>query len=83
MTLVSGVPSTAPVGFVLDRMLAPASVAVVGATDRPGSYAAEALLNLGDEREPIAPQRSVEMRPVGMREQPVPDLPRKNRDTCN
>src|SRR6201995_1654147 len=28
-------------------MLAPASVAVVGATDRAGSYAAEALLNLG------------------------------------
>jgi acetate---CoA ligase (ADP-forming) len=47
LTLVSGVPSSAPVGFVLDRMLAPASVAVVGATDRPGSYAAEALLNLG------------------------------------
>ena len=50
MTLVSGVGSTssaAPSGFVLDRMLAPASVAVVGATDRPGSYAAEALLNLG------------------------------------
>ncbi len=37
----------APAGLVLDRMLAPASVAVVGATDRPGSYAAEALLNLG------------------------------------
>jgi len=30
----------------LHRLLAPASVAVVGATDRPGSYAAETLLNL-------------------------------------
>jgi acetate---CoA ligase (ADP-forming) len=39
-------PSAAPAGFVLDRMLAPASVAVVGATDRSGSYGAEALLNL-------------------------------------
>ena len=29
------------------RLLRPASVAVVGATDRPGSYAAQALLNLG------------------------------------
>jgi acyl-CoA synthetase (NDP forming) len=53
LTLVSGVraePSAAPAGFVLDRMLRPASVAVVGATDRPGSYAAEALLNLGKLR---------------------------------
>jgi acyl-CoA synthetase (NDP forming) len=50
LTLVSGIraePRAAPAGLVLDRMLAPASVAVVGATDRPGSYAAEALLNLG------------------------------------
>ena len=50
MTLVSGSrsqASAAPAGFVLDRMLTPESVAVVGATDRPGSYAAEALLNLG------------------------------------
>jgi acetate---CoA ligase (ADP-forming) len=50
LTLVCGVraePPAAPAEFVLDRMLAPASVAVVGATDRPGSYAAEALLNLG------------------------------------
>jgi acetate---CoA ligase (ADP-forming) len=50
LTLVSGArsePSAASTGFMLDRMLAPASVAVVGATDRPGSYAAEALLNLG------------------------------------
>jgi acetate---CoA ligase (ADP-forming) len=50
LTLVSGAgseQSATPAGFVLDRMLAPASVAVVGATDRPGSYAAEALLNLG------------------------------------
>ncbi len=49
MTLISGArgePSAPPAGFVLDRMLSPASVAVVGATDRPGSYAAEALLNL-------------------------------------
>jgi len=50
LTLVSGSrsqASAAPAGFVLDRMLTPESVAVVGATDRPGSYAAEALLNLG------------------------------------
>ena len=50
MTLVSGVrrePFRPAAGFQLDRMLAPTSVAVVGATDRPGSYAAEALLNLG------------------------------------
>src|SRR5690349_1788686 len=31
----------------LTRLLAPASVVVVGATDRPGSYAAQTLLNLG------------------------------------
>src|SRR5215469_3232606 len=30
----------------LARLLAPRSVAVVGATDRPGSYAAQALTNL-------------------------------------
>ena len=30
----------------LARLLAPASIAVVGATDRPGSYGAETLLNL-------------------------------------
>jgi acyl-CoA synthetase (NDP forming) len=30
----------------LQRLMAPASIAVVGATDRPGSYAAETLLNL-------------------------------------
>ena len=30
----------------LTRLLAPRSVAVVGATDRPGSYAAQALINL-------------------------------------
>ena len=30
----------------LDRLLAPRSVAVVGATERPGSYGGEALLNL-------------------------------------
>jgi acetyl-CoA synthetase len=30
----------------LDRLLRPRSVAVVGASDRPGSYAAQALLNL-------------------------------------
>jgi acetate---CoA ligase (ADP-forming) len=30
----------------LRRLMAPASIAVVGATDRPGSYAAETLLNL-------------------------------------
>jgi acyl-CoA synthetase (NDP forming) len=55
LTFVSGVRadgagaelSVAAAEFDLDRMLAPASVAVVGATDRPGSYAAEALLNLG------------------------------------
>jgi acetate---CoA ligase (ADP-forming) len=33
-------------GFDLQRLLAPASVAVVGATDRPGSYAGQTLLNL-------------------------------------
>jgi acetate---CoA ligase (ADP-forming) len=39
---------TAATARVLDlhRLLAPASVAVVGATDRPGSYAAQTLLNL-------------------------------------
>jgi acyl-CoA synthetase (NDP forming) len=39
---------TAAAGLVLDlrRLMAPASVAVVGATDRPGSYAAQTLLNL-------------------------------------
>jgi acyl-CoA synthetase (NDP forming) len=50
LRLVSGEcsePPAAPAGFALDRMLSPVSVAVVGATDRPGSYAAEALLNLG------------------------------------
>jgi acetate---CoA ligase (ADP-forming) len=31
----------------LRRLMRPASVAVVGATDRPGSYAAETLLNFG------------------------------------
>ena len=31
----------------LGRLMRPASVAVVGATDRPGSYAAETLLNFG------------------------------------
>ncbi|HEY2636823.1 MAG TPA: CoA-binding protein, partial [Solirubrobacteraceae bacterium] len=30
----------------LERLMRPASVAVVGATDRPGSYAAETLVNL-------------------------------------
>ncbi len=30
----------------LQRLMAPASIAVVGATDRPGSYAAQTLLNL-------------------------------------
>ncbi len=33
-------------GLDLGRLMRPASVAVVGATDRPGSYAAEALHNL-------------------------------------
>jgi acetyl-CoA synthetase len=33
-------------GVDLRRLLHPTSVAVVGATDRPGSYAAQALLNL-------------------------------------
>ena len=33
-------------GAGLRRLLRPASVAVVGATDRPGSYASETLLNL-------------------------------------
>jgi acyl-CoA synthetase (NDP forming) len=35
-----------PVPLDLTRLLAPASVVVVGATDRPGSYAAQTLLNL-------------------------------------
>jgi acetyl-CoA synthetase len=35
-----------PAALDLQRMMAPASVAVVGATDREGSYAAEALINL-------------------------------------
>jgi acyl-CoA synthetase (NDP forming) len=30
----------------MDRLLSPASIAVVGATERPGSYGGEALLNL-------------------------------------
>ncbi len=33
-------------GFELGRLLAPESIAVVGATDRPGSYACQALLNI-------------------------------------
>ncbi|HEY5431338.1 MAG TPA: CoA-binding protein, partial [Solirubrobacteraceae bacterium] len=33
-------------GRDLTRLMRPASIAVVGATDRPGSYAAETLLNL-------------------------------------
>ncbi len=33
-------------GFDLRRLIEPASIAVVGATDRRGSYAAQALLNL-------------------------------------
>jgi acyl-CoA synthetase (NDP forming) len=33
-------------GFDLTRLMAPTSIAVVGATDREGSYAAETLLNL-------------------------------------
>ncbi|MGI8716098.1 MAG: acetate--CoA ligase family protein [Solirubrobacteraceae bacterium] len=37
---------TAGPGLGLGRLLAPTSVAVVGATDRPGSYAAETLINL-------------------------------------
>jgi acyl-CoA synthetase (NDP forming) len=36
----------AEAGVDLRRLLHPTSVAVVGATDRPGSYAAQALLNL-------------------------------------
>lgn len=36
----------AALGLDLRRLLAPSSVAVVGATDRPGSYAAQTLLNL-------------------------------------
>jgi acetyl-CoA synthetase len=32
--------------MILDRLLRPASIAVVGATERPGSYGGEALLNL-------------------------------------
>jgi acetate---CoA ligase (ADP-forming) len=39
---LAGVPSRLDLG----RLMRPASIAVVGATDRPGSYAAETLLNL-------------------------------------
>jgi acyl-CoA synthetase (NDP forming) len=35
-----------PPAVDLARLMRPASIAVVGATDRPGSYAAETLLNL-------------------------------------
>jgi acetate---CoA ligase (ADP-forming) len=45
LTLLDPALST-PRGADLRRLIRPASVAVVGATDRPGSYAAEALLNL-------------------------------------
>jgi len=33
---------------LLDRLMTPSSVAVVGATDRPGSYGAQTLRNLAD-----------------------------------
>ena len=46
MTVLNPALST-PRGADLRRLIRPASVAVVGATERPGSYAAEALLNLG------------------------------------
>jgi acetate---CoA ligase (ADP-forming) len=41
-------PTAPPTGLGLElgRLMPPASIAVVGATDRPGSYAAETLLNL-------------------------------------
>ena len=45
MTLL-GPASSTPRGTDLRRLIRPGSVAVVGATERPGSYAAEALLNL-------------------------------------
>jgi acetyl-CoA synthetase len=35
-------------GFSLDRLLAPASVAVVGASERPETYACQALVNLAE-----------------------------------
>jgi len=43
------VAETAPgvlTGFDLGRLMRPGSIAVVGATDRPGSYAGQTLLNL-------------------------------------
>jgi acyl-CoA synthetase (NDP forming) len=45
LTILDAAPSR-PLGSDLRRLLRPSSVAVVGATERPGSYAAEALLNL-------------------------------------
>ena len=42
--------ASAVAGVDLGRLMRPASVAVVGATDRPGSYAAETLLNLEHDR---------------------------------
>ncbi len=47
MTVIGPPAAVGPAPAVdLGRMMRPASVAVVGATDRPGSYAAETLLNL-------------------------------------
>ncbi len=45
MTLLDPVLSHTPEAD-LRRLIRPGSVAVVGATERPGSYAAEALVNL-------------------------------------
>ena len=45
MTILDAPPSR-PLRSDLRRLIRPNSVAVVGATERPGSYAAEALLNL-------------------------------------
>lgn len=45
MTILDTAPSR-PLRSDLRRLIRPNSVAVVGATERPGSYAAEALLNL-------------------------------------
>ena len=49
---VAGAPDTLPsepagqIEWDLTRLLRPASIAVVGATDRPGTYGAQTLLNL-------------------------------------
>jgi acetyl-CoA synthetase len=43
---VSALTGGLAAGLDLGRLMRPASIAVIGATDRPGSYAAETLINL-------------------------------------